>query len=82
MKLQHHRGRPTTQEIWVFGMVDTSQTPALGVMVTVQDRTAQTLLPIIQRHLHPGTIVHSDQWSAYRQVQQLPPVTQHATVNH
>lgn len=28
--LQHHRGRPPTEEIWVFGMVDTSHTPALG----------------------------------------------------
>ena len=46
--VQHHRGRVTTQEIWVCGMVDTSSTPALGVMVTVPDRSARTLLPIMQ----------------------------------
>ena len=62
-------------------MVDTSSTPALGVMVTVHDRSARTLLPIMQRHLRPGTIVHSDQWAAYRNVQQLAPVAQHGTVN-
>ena len=44
-------------EVWVFGMVDTSQSPALGVMVTVPDRSAQTLLPIMQRHLRSGTKV-------------------------
>ena len=81
-KPKYHRGRPAAQEVWVFGMVDTSQSPALGVMMTVPDRTAQTLLPIIQRHLRNGTIVHSDQWRAYNRVQQLPSVTQHATVNH
>ena len=65
-------------------MVDTSQSPALGVMVTVPDRTARTLLPVMQRHLRNGTIiiVQSDSWSAYRQVQQLPSVAQHDMVNH
>ena len=66
----------------MFGMVGTSQSPALGVMVTVQDRSAQTLLPIMQQHLRPGTIVHSDSWAAYRNVQQLPPVVQHGIVNY
>ena len=66
--LQYHRGRATQNEIWVFGMVDTSHTPALGYMEIVPDRTAATLLPIIQAHLQPGTTVHSDQWAAYQQV--------------
>ena len=80
--MQHHRGRPTTSEQWVFGMVDTSQSPAQGVMCMVANRDAATLLPIIQQHVRPGTIIWSDQWAAYRSVQQLPPVSQHATVNH
>ena len=66
----------------MFGMVDTSQTPALGVMVMVQRRDAATLLPIIQQHVRPGTVVWSDEWAAYRRVQQLAPVAQHSTVNH
>ena len=41
-----------------------------------------TLLPIIQQHVRPGTIIWGDEWAAYRRVQQLPAVTQHATVNH
>ena len=63
-------------------MVDVSVTPALGVMVIVPDRTATTLLPLIQRHVAQGTIIHSDQWSAYRQVAALPNVAAHNTVNH
>ena len=63
-------------------MVESSQTPTLGVMTIVSRRDAATLLPIIQRHVWPGTIIHSDEWAAYRQVQQLTPVMQHRTVNH
>ena len=63
-------------------MCDTSQTPALGVMAIVPNRTAATLLPILQRHLRSGTTVHSDQWAAYNRVQQLPSVRVHNTMNH
>ena len=57
-------------------MVDVSHN-----MQVVPRRDAATLLPVIQ-HLHPGTIVHSDKWAAYNQVQQLPNIQQHSTVNH
>ena len=80
--LQNHRGRATTQEIWVFGMVDTSQTPALGFMNVVDQRNAATLLPLIQAHVAPGTIIHSDEWAAYNRVASLPNVASHSTVNH
>ena len=54
--------------MWVFGLVDTSQAPALGYMEVVQRRTATTLLPIINSHVAPGTIVHTDEWRAYSQI--------------
>lgn len=63
-------------------MVDTSHTPALGILLRVPSRDAQTLLPLLQMHLRSGTIVHSDEWRAYRQVQHLPSVGQHEVVNH
>ena len=64
--------------------MDTSHTPALGVMTLVARRDAATLLPVIQQHVQPGTIVWSDEWAAYNSVQQLPPVAQHQSesVNH
>ena len=69
------------QEMWVFGLVDTSQSPALGYMRVVQRRDAQTLLPIIQAHVAPGTVVHTDEWRAYSGVGNILSVS-HSTVNH
>ena len=66
--------------MWVFGLVDTSHAPALGYMEIVQTRDAATLLPIIQQHVHLGTIIHSDEWRAYRRVAALPSVATHSTV--
>ena len=79
--LQHHRGRATTTEVWVFGIVDTSHQAALGYMQVVPRRDAATLLPIIQAHT-AGLFVHSDDWAAYRRVQQLGNVARHNVVNH
>lgn len=66
----------------MFGLVDTSHTPAVGYMEMVQTRDAATLLGIIQGHVAPGTVIHSDQWRAYSQVASLPQVASHHTVNH
>ena len=37
----------------------------LGIVCAVPDRSATTLLPIIQQYVGPGTIVWSDEWAAY-----------------
>ena len=66
----------------MFGIVDTSQQPSLGYMEVVPARNAATLLPIIQAHVAPGTIVQSDEWAAYNQVGNLPNVGSYRTVNH
>ena len=79
--LQHHRGRPPHQEVWVFGLVDTSHVPALGYKQLVA-RDSATLLPIIQQHTAPGTTIWSDQWRAYNALAALPGIGGHSSVNH
>ena len=51
-------------------------------MEIVQRRDAATLLPIIQAHVAPGTVIHSDEWAAYNRVGNLPNVSSHSVVNH
>ena len=64
-------------------MVDTTKKPSLDLMRIVPDRTMATLLPIIQVHTLPSTIIHSDDFASYRTaVGQLPNVQQHQVVNH
>ena len=63
-KQKYHRGR-SSDEIWVFRIVDTSFKPAKDYVEVVSKRSANILLPIIRRICLPGTIVHSDQWAAY-----------------
>ena len=47
---------------------------------SVEKRVANTLLPIIQKHVRIGTEIHSDEWRAYNQLSSLGYV--HKTVNH
>ena len=81
-KPKYHPGRVPRGEQWVFGLVDTSSSPSLGYMELIPRRDAQTILPIIQAHTHPGTTIYSDQWQAYNTVEQLSTVSSHSTVNH
>ena len=63
-------------------MADNSVEPALGCVQIVPKRDATTLLPIIQHHVAPGTVVWSDEWAAYNHVTPLPNVSTHDVFNH
>ncbi len=80
-RAKYGRGRYVPPR-WVFGGYDT--TTKTCFLQHVPDRSAETLLPIIQEHILPGTEIHSDQWRAYRQISNLPvtPRYRHLTVNH
>ena len=52
-------------------------------MFTVDDRSAATLLPIIQQMIRPETTIMSDRWAAYNDIQNMPNQNYtHLTVNH
>ena len=61
-------------------MVDTSQS---GYMQVVNTRDAAKLLHIIiDNHVAPGTIIHSDEWAVYNRIGSLSNVSSHSTMNH
>ena len=76
-KRKYNRGR-WIEGHWVFGGIQRGTTKSF--MVVVPDRTAATLLPIIQQYIHPGTLIISDEWRAYCQIPSLGYT--HQTVNH
>lgn len=80
-KRKHNRGR-TVKERWVFGgiCVETDEM----FMLQVERRDAQTLLPILEANVAPGSIIHSDGWAAYQGIAAMPvnPRFTHLAVNH
>ena len=80
-KQKYHVGRVPERELWVFGIADTRYTPAKIHLSLVVNRSAATLLPIISTVCLPGTIIHSDQWAAYRNIASSLNFI-HQTVNH
>ena len=55
---------------WVFGGYCTEQ--RRGFIVQVPDRTRDTLWPLIQQHIAPGSHIVSDGWRAYEGLDTLP----------
>lgn len=78
-KRKYNRGR-LTSEIWVFGGI-CRQTGERFVF-QVPDRSADTLIPLIQVYIKPHSIIHSDGWAAYNEISNLPEQYQHFVVNH
>lgn len=78
---KYNRGR-LINERWVFGGID-PQTNS-GFLQIVPDRSAATLLPLVEQYIAPGSIIISDQWAAYNNIAAINvnPPFQHRTVNH
>lgn len=76
-KRKNHVGH-VVQQYWVFGMYDRELRK--GYLMHVADRSAATLIPIIQQWIIPGSTIESDEWGAYAQLAALGFV--HRTVNH
>jgi transposase len=80
---KEHRGnlgRPTersSDKTAVFGMVQRG-----GEIITrvVPDAKRETLIPLIEQHVTPGTVISSDAWKAYKGLRKLG--YKHAAVNH
>lgn len=77
-KRKYHRGKRVEGK-WVFGGRETYDKSKM-FMVAVPNRKAATLLPIIQKWIAEGSIIHSDCWKSYSKLPKLGYT--HITVNH
>ena len=64
-KRKNHLGRLLEQR-WVFGGVERRTNK--GFLQLVQDRSAGTLLNIIQNRIAPGSIIHNDGFASYNNI--------------
>ena len=76
-KRKYNRGR-RVDGCWVFGGVERDSDKSFFVIV--EDRTADTLIPLIQKFILPGTTIISDCWRSYHRLGSLGYT--HLTVNH
>jgi len=74
---KYNRGHPV-QGQWVFGGVERGS--GRTFLVPVPDRTADTLTALVREWIEPGTMVVSDCWGAYRDLESQG--YKHSTVNH
>ena len=66
--------------MWVLGAVDRSTGKCILLPCPNNNRSAATLLPMIQRWVLPGSIIHTDEWRAYNSLDRMG--YDHRTVNH
>ena len=66
--------------MWLFGGIERNSEPPKCFLVTVSDRTAATLIPIIKGWILPGTKIVSDCWKSYHCLESEGYI--HESVNH
>ena len=76
-KRKYHRGHHVEGQ-WVFGGIECDSRKSF--LIPVDKRDEQTLLPIIQKWIKPGTTTISDCWKVYTNLEKCGYT--HKTVNH
>ena len=77
-KAKYNRGNPTGTRLWIFGMVQRSLNKI--IMYPVDKRDAQTLIPLIEKHVAPGSRICLDSCAAYLHLNELG--YEHFSVTH
>ena len=76
-KRKYHKGR-RKDRVWVFDGIERGTKNCF--MCSVEDRSADTLIPVIKHNVLPGTTIISDCWKAYCWLEEEGYL--HQTVNH
>lgn len=76
-KRKYNRGH-SVEGVWVFGMVE--KTPMRKIrLIPVLNRNADTLTRLLNMNVERGSIIQSDQWRGYNNINEY---FTHNTVNH
>jgi transposase-like protein len=78
-KRKYNRGHHV-EGVWVFGGVERTEKKRMFA-VNVKNRTAKTLLRLIKKHVRLGSVVITDMFASYRNIEKELEM-EHFTVNH
>jgi transposase-like protein len=78
-KRKYNRGH-RVEGVWILGGVERTSERRV-FLVRIERRDQKTLLDVLSRHILPGSIVHTDLWRGYYNMENTLGVTHH-TVNH
>jgi len=75
-KVENSQGRSFKDKTPVIGIIERK-----GVVrvIKIPDTKGETLQPIIEKHVEPGTIVNTDEWWGYHKLNDM---YHHSVVNH
>lgn len=80
-RAKYNRGRMLGKDYgWVFGLIERGTNKVR--LFPVEDRSSNTLLPIIAQNVKPRSIVVSDGWASYGGISTLSDRFKHSWVNH
>ncbi|VDI29312.1 Hypothetical predicted protein [Mytilus galloprovincialis] len=68
-KVKYNRGKPSGTIIWIFGLIERASHKL--VIYPVDNRSVNTLIPLIQKHIKPGYRIYSDSWAPYQTLNQI-----------
>jgi len=68
---KNDKGREPRSEVWALIIVDTSFSPANWWKEIVPNRKKETHVSIIGDVVHSGTIIHSGEFSSYRDMAKI-----------
>ncbi|KAI4293467.1 hypothetical protein PAPHI01_2741, partial [Pancytospora philotis] len=77
-KRKFHRGH-RVDGTWVLGAVEKCKRRQI-IMIPIENRTKETLLGLLSKHVHPESRMRSDMWKGYIGAAEL--FAAHETVNH
>ncbi|KAG9273773.1 hypothetical protein AMEX_G10522 [Astyanax mexicanus] len=83
-KQKYRRGRISgtwKRKKWVFGMLGVKGNQRRPILKLVKRRSRHHLIPLVVKHVRPGSVIVSDEWRAYRGVLTNMGY-RHFTVNH
>jgi len=79
VRRKYNRGRQLSQ-VWVFGGIERVTKKKFIVPLLGTDRSADTLIPLIKKYIKPNSVIYSDGWAAYRNLQHHG--YKHLSINH